>query len=173
MMYGAALAGIGFGNAGVHLCHGISYAVSGLNKTGPKYKHAGYEVSVPIVPHGISVALSGPAVFKFTAPSSPSRHREALAIFNRVSVSDPSIARLPDDSVGPALQDAIASFLFKELEIPQGLEAIGYTKDDIPRLVKGTLPQRRVLDLAPGIGDVAGADGEEHLTQIITESMKY
>jgi len=173
MMYGASLAGIGFGNAGVHLCHGISYAVSGLNKTGPKYKHAGYQVSTPIVPHGISVALSGPAVFKFTAPSSPSRHREALAIFKRVSTSDPSIARLSDESVGPALFDAIADFLFKELEIPQGLQAIGYSKEDIPRLVKGTIPQRRVLDLAPGIGDVAGADGEEHLTQIIEESMKY
>ena len=135
-----------------------------------------------------SVALSGPAgtslslysinyqsaqVFKFTAPSSPSRHREALAIFKRVSASDSSISRLPDESVGFALYDAIADFLFKELEIPRGLQAIGYSKADIPRLVKGTIPQRRVLDLAPGIGDVAGSDGEEYLTTIITESMRY
>lgn len=48
-----------------------------------------------------------------------------------------------------------------------------YTSDDIPRLVEGTLPQRRVLDLAPGIGDVAGADGREYLTSIIERSMQY
>ena len=53
------------------------------------------------------------------------------------------------------------------------LKAVGYTKSDIPRLVDGTLPQRRVLDLAPGIGDVAGEDGHEHLTKIVEMSMEY
>ncbi len=57
--------------------------------------------------------------------------------------------------------------------MPRGLKAIGYKKEDIPRLVKGTLPQRRVLDLAPGIGDVAGEDGEEDLTAIIEKSFEY
>ena len=40
-------------------------------------------------------------------------------------------------------------------------------------LVEGTLPQRRVLDLAPGIGDVIGTDGKEHLTRIMESSMEY
>jgi hydroxyacid-oxoacid transhydrogenase len=40
-------------------------------------------------------------------------------------------------------------------------------------LVEGTLPQRRVLDLAPGIGDVVGSDGREHLSRIIESSMEY
>lgn len=74
----SSFAGIGFGNAGVHLCHGMSYPViilhilashyidfldqiSGLNKKGPKYKHPGYDTELPIIPHGISVALTGPA----------------------------------------------------------------------------------------------------------------
>jgi hydroxyacid-oxoacid transhydrogenase len=113
-----------------------------------------------------------PKVFKFTAPSSPSRHREALAIFTSTSVSDPSIARISDADVGSHLYEAIARFL-DGLGVPRGLKAVGYTKDDVARLVEGTLPQRRVLDLAPGIGDVAGSDGKEHLTAIMEGSLEY
>ncbi|KAI0081846.1 alcohol dehydrogenase, partial [Panus rudis PR-1116 ss-1] len=166
MLLASSFAGIGFGNAGVHLCHGISYPVSGLNKTGPKWRHPGYNVDHPIIPHGVSVALSGPAVFNFTAPSSPSRHREALAIFKGTTVSDSSITAIPDSEIGVHLYEAIARFL-DSLGVPRGLKAVGYTNADIPRLVDGTLPQRRVLDLAPGIGDVAGEDGREHLTKIL------
>ncbi|KAG6331746.1 hypothetical protein ID866_7340 [Astraeus odoratus] len=168
----ASFAGIGFGNAGVHLCHGMSYPISGLNKRGPKYKHPGYEVEHPIIPHGISVALTGPAVFQFTAPSSPDRHREALAIFNSTTVTDPSITSIPDSEIGAHLYESIARFL-DGLDVPRGLRAVGYTKDDVPKLVDGTIPQRRVLDLAPNIGDVAGEDGREHLTRILEASMEY
>ncbi|KAH8106149.1 alcohol dehydrogenase [Cristinia sonorae] len=172
MLLAASFAGIGFGNAGVHLCHGISYPVSGLNKGGPKWKHPGYNVEHPIIPHGISVALSGPAVFQFTAPSSPDRHREVLSIFRNTSPSDPSIASIPDSEIGAHLFEAIARFL-DNLGVPRGLKAVGYTKADISRLVDGTIPQRRVLDLAPGVGDVAGEDGREHLTRIMEASLDY
>ncbi|GBE79611.1 alcohol dehydrogenase [Sparassis latifolia] len=172
MMLAASFAGIGFGNAGVHLCHGISYPISGLNKQGPKYKFTGYNVDHPIIPHGISVALPAPAVFQFTAPSSPSRHREALAIFHGTTPSDPTISAIPDVEIGAHLYEAIARFL-DNLGVPRGLKAVGYTKADVGKLVDGTIPQRRVLDLAPGIGDVAGADGREHLTRIIENSFEY
>ena len=119
-----------------------------------------------------SVALTGPAVFQFTSPSSPSRHREALAIFNRTTPSDPSIASIPDADVGAHLYEAIARFL-DGIDVPRGLKAIGYTNADIPKIVEGTLPQRRVLDLAPGIGDIAGEDGREVLTRIVEQSMSY
>jgi hydroxyacid-oxoacid transhydrogenase len=59
------------------------------------------------------------------------------------------------------------------LGVPRGLEAVGYSKGDVPMLVEGTLPQRRVLDLAPGVGDVAGEDGREHLTRILEASLRY
>ena len=111
-------------------------------------------------------------VFKFTAPSSPSRHREALALFHHTTPSDPAIARLPDDSMGNALFEAIARFLDR-LGVPRGLGAVGYTTTDLDRLVEGTIPQRRVLDLAPGIGDVAGTDGREHLRTILESAMSY
>ncbi|KAF8450713.1 alcohol dehydrogenase [Boletus edulis BED1] len=172
MLLAASFAGIGFGNAGVHLCHGMSYPISGLNKRGPKYKHPGYQVDHPIIPHGVSVALTGPAVFQFTAPSSPDRHREALAIFNSTTVTDPSITSIPDSEIGSYLYESIARFL-DGLGVPRGLKAVGYTKDDIPGLVEGTLPQRRVLDLAPNIGNVAGEDGREHLTRMMEASLEY
>ncbi|KAH9947246.1 alcohol dehydrogenase [Amylocystis lapponica] len=172
MMLAASFAGIGFGNAGVHLCHGISYPISGLNKKGPQYKHTGYNVDHPIIPHGISVALPAPAVFQFTAPSSPSRHREALAVFRGTTPADPSISAIPDTEIGAYLYEAIARFL-DNLGVPRGLKAIGYTQADVAKLVDGTIPQRRVLDLAPGIGNVAGMDGREHLTRIIENSMEY
>ncbi|KAF8826728.1 hypothetical protein HHX47_DHR5000684 [Lentinula edodes] len=168
----ASFAGIGFGNAGVHLCHGMSYPISGLNKQGPKYKHAGYEVDHPIIPHGVSVALTGPAVFQFTSPSSPDRHRQALAIFTNTTISDPSISRIPDSEIGAYLFEAIARFL-DGLGVPRGLKAVGYENKDIEMLVEGTIPQRRVLDLAPGIGDFVGEDGRHHLRRMIESSMEY
>lgn len=55
----------------------MSYPISGLN-TG--YHHPGYKVSKPLVPHGVSVILSAPAVFRFTGASNPERHLQAAEI---------------------------------------------------------------------------------------------
>lgn len=116
--------------------------------------------------------MTGPAVFQFTAPSSPSRHREALAIFHNTTPLDPALARLSDESVGPALFDAIARFL-DGLGVPRGLKAVGYARTDIDRLVEGTLPQRRVLDLAPGVASAGEEEGRAQLASIIEKSMDY
>ncbi|KAK0541697.1 hypothetical protein OC846_006938, partial [Tilletia horrida] len=121
------------------------------------------------------VAVTGPSVFEFTAPSSPERHREIAHIFDTPDAhysESTSITRLPDAEIGAVIYDRIAKFL-AELGVPRGLTKLGYSTEHIPALVKGTLPQRRVLDLAPGIGDVRGSDGSEHLARIFERSMSY
>lgn len=63
-------------------------------------------------------------VFEFTAPSSPDRHRQILAIFNSTTISDPSIARIPNSDIGRHLYEAIVRFL-DGLSVPRGLKAVG------------------------------------------------
>ncbi|KAL2161921.1 hypothetical protein VTH06DRAFT_7706 [Thermothelomyces fergusii] len=142
MLLAATLAGVGFGNAGVHLCHGMSYPISGQN---PGYRHAGYEVDGPLIPHGVSVAVSAPAVFRFTGPSDPDRHLAAAAAFG-VDVSNAK-----RDAAGDILADAITRFLADLGDQPAGLRQLGFTRDHIDDLVEGTIPQARVLSLAPGL----------------------
>jgi hydroxyacid-oxoacid transhydrogenase len=71
MMYAATLAGIAFGNSGVHLPHGMAYSVAGLVRD---YRAAGYPQDEPMVPHGMSVIVNAPSVFRFTASACPQRH---------------------------------------------------------------------------------------------------
>jgi hydroxyacid-oxoacid transhydrogenase len=144
MLLAASYAGLGFGSAGVHLPHGMSYAVSGNVKT---FKAAGYSTDHPMVPHGMSVVLNAPAVFRFTAAANPERHVIAATALGAA----PSSAR---DGAGSILADRITWFM-ERLKMPNGLRALGYSVSDIPALVEGTLPQHRVTKLSPR---PAGAD---------------
>src|SRR4029077_14050662 len=139
MLLAASYAGVGFGNARVHLPHGTSYPVSGNVKS---YRAPGYVTDHPLVPHGISVILNAPAVFRFTASASPGRHLQAAEALG----ADVSRAHAAD--AGQILADRITWFM-QRLKAPNGLRAIGYASSDIPALVEGTLPQHRVTKLSP------------------------
>ena len=139
MLLAATFAGVGFGNAGCHLPHGMSYPVSGRVRD---FAPDGYPDGRAIVPHGMSVILNAPAVFRFTAPANPERHLYAA----RLMGADVDGAG-PEDA-GDLLADAIVD-LVRRIDIPNGLEAVGYSLDDVDELVAGTLPQHRVVKLSP------------------------
>jgi hydroxyacid-oxoacid transhydrogenase len=155
MLLAASYAGVGFGNAGVHLPHGMSYPVSGNVKS---YRAPGYVTDHAIVPHGMSVILNAPAVFRFTAGASPARHLQAAEALGA------NVTGARADDAGKILADRITWFM-QRLQMPNGLNAIGYSSSDIPSLVEGTLPQHRVTKLSPR------AAGAEELGALFEESM--
>ncbi|KAI5807399.1 iron-containing alcohol dehydrogenase-domain containing protein [Peziza echinospora] len=165
MLLAATLAGIGFGNAGVHLCHGMSYPISGLNPS--KYVHPFYPQGNPLIPHGVSVAVTAPAVFEFTAPSNPERHLECARIFGA------DVTRARNEDAGKILSDAIKGFLGGLGDQPRGLKGLGFERKDIPGLVEGTVPQRRVLQLAPGLELEVGPRQREELENLFENAMTW
>lgn len=163
MLLAATLAGVGFGNAGVHLCHGMSYPISGQN---PGYTHGGYVTNTPIIPHGVSVAVTAPAVFQFTGPSNPERHLAAAEAFGK------DISNAKKESAGEILSEALSEFLVKLGDQPRGLKALGFNNSHIDDLVEGTLPQRRVLMLAPSLSEEINEEREQ-LRGLFETAMEY
>lgn len=139
MMWAATLAGIAFGNAGVHLPHGMAYAVAGLARS---FHMPGYPTEKPLVPHGISVVASAPEAFRFTAPASPRRHLEAAAALGE------DVGTAKDADAGEIVARALVRLMDKT-EVPRGLRALGFDASDVESLVRGTNMQRRLLDNAP------------------------
>src|SRR5690606_28294630 len=114
MMLAAAFAGIGFGNAGVHLPHGMSYPVSGMVR---EYCPPGYEhVGRPIIPHGMSVILNAPAVFRFTAPANPATHLYAARLLGADATG------AADSDAGDILANKIIEIM-QQTAMPNGLKA--------------------------------------------------
>jgi len=139
LAWAATLAGVAFGNAGVHLPHAMSYAVAGLARS---YTCAGYPSDEPFVPHGLSVVVGAPSVFRATAHTSPGRHLEAArALAADVDGASPADA-------GALLGDRLVT-LMAAADVPLGLAALGLTRADTGALVGGALLQKRLVDNAP------------------------
>ena len=155
MILASTFAGIGFGNAGVHLAHGMSYPISGMVR---EYLPEGFKSEHPIIPHGMCVVLVSPAVFRFTASTDPKLHLEAAQLMGV------DISNLKESDAGDILASEIIK-LMKATGMPNGLEAVGYGPSDIEDLVQGTLPQHRVTKLSPKPASA------EDLRQLFTESM--
>lgn len=157
MMFAATLAGIGFGNSGVHVPHGMAYSVAGLVRD---VHPAGYPSGEPLIPHGMSVIVNAPACFAFTASACPERHLYAAE-------------QLGADTKGAGLEDAGALLgahlakLMRATGMPNGLSALGYAPADLEALTDGAFPQQRLLKNAPL------AVGRDQLKGLFSSAMHY
>ncbi len=134
----ATFAGMGFGNAGVHIPHANAYPIAGRVRD---FHPAGYPAGEPLVPHGMAVALTAPEAFRFTFPADPERHLHAAALLS--TVDGPAGGR-PEDRLPAAL-----TALMRDIGMPNGIGAVGYRPGDVDDLVAGALRQERLLAIAP------------------------
>lgn len=139
LMWASTLAGIAFGNSGVHAPHGMAYAVAGLVRD---YRPEGYPDAEPIIPHGMSVIVNAPSVFRTTAHACPERHLEGAGLLGA------NVNGAGNDDAGEVLGGRIVD-LMKASGIPNGVGGVGYGAGDIGALIEGTLPQQRLLKNAP------------------------
>lgn len=137
MALAATFAGMGFGNAGVHIPHANGYPIAGRVRD---FRPRDYPDGEPMVPHGMSVSLTAPAAFRFTFEASPERHLRAAQLLDpRVSTAGGSEETLPGVIVD----------LMRDIDIPNGIAAVGYAESDVDDLVEGSLKQQRLLATCP------------------------
>ena len=137
MALAATMAGLGFGNAGVHIPHANAYPIAGRVKD---FRPDGYPEDEPIVPHGMAVSLTAPEAFRFTFEARPGRHVHAAELLA------PGLDR-PGDAA--EYLPAALNQLMRDIGIPNGIGGVGYDEGDVPDLVEGTMKQQRLLDTAP------------------------
>jgi hydroxyacid-oxoacid transhydrogenase len=137
MAMAATFAGMGFGNAGVHIPHANAYPIAGRVRD---FHPKDYPAEEPMVPHGMAVSLTAPEAFRFTFEASPDRHVRAAGLLA------PGTDR-PNDLA--ELLPSVLVRLMREIDIPNGIGAVGYREGDIPDLVEGTMKQQRLLATSP------------------------
>ena len=139
MAMAATFAGLGFGNAGVHIPHANAYPIAGRVRGFRPDGYPDYSGDAEaIVPHGMAVSLTAPEAFRWTFEASPERHLRAAELL------------APDHGYdGPDALPAVLTDLMRDITIPNGLAAVGYAKDDVDDLVEGTMKQQRLLATAP------------------------
>lgn len=147
MAMAATFAGMGFGNAGVHIPHANAYPIAGRVKD---FHPKDYPQDEAMVPHGMSVALTAPEAFRFTFDASPERHLRAARLLAPGADEPNNLAEhLP----------AVLTALMRDIDIPSGVGAVGYDESDINDLVDGTMKQQRLLATSPKTvteDDIAG-----------------
>lgn len=139
MMFAATLAGIAFGNSGVHIPHGMAYSVAGLVKD---YQPQGYPDDEPICPHGISVIVNAPSAFRFTAEACPDRHRRGAELLGSDHLD------VPNGETGEVLAQRLIEMMHSTA-MPNGVGGVGYHNTDISDLVEGAYAQQRLLQQSP------------------------
>jgi len=123
MHLAAFIAGVAFGNAGVHLAHALALPLSTV----------AMEKGVKL-PHGVAAGVFGPGMLKVLEPFYPEK---CSIIANYLSGGAISCAH-----------EALSEFI-KTLGLPSGLQELGITENDIDALVDAALMNKRLLSISP------------------------
>ncbi|WP_426564730.1 hydroxyacid-oxoacid transhydrogenase [Angustibacter sp. McL0619] len=155
MALAATFAGLGFGNAGVHIPHANAYPVAGRVHA---FHADGYPGEGPLVPHGMAVAMTAPEAFRFTFASAPDRHLRAAELL--------APDERPGDEPEAHLPNVLAR-LMRDVDLPSGLAELGFGSADVDDLVEGALAQPRLLSISPR------EPSPDDLAGIISRSMHH
>ncbi|HET6940023.1 MAG TPA: hydroxyacid-oxoacid transhydrogenase [Nocardioides sp.] len=153
MAMAATFAGLGFGNAGVHIPHANAYPIAGRVRD---FTPKDYPQEEPIIPHGMAVSLTAPAAFRFTFEASPERHLRAARILDPDATGD-----------GPEVLAGVVTTLMRDVGLPNGLAEVGYGAADVDDLVAGATQQQRLLATAPR------TPTEDDLARVFVASMEH
>ena len=157
LMWGATLAGMAFGNSGTHLPHAMSYGVTHLMDN---VTTEGYRVTSPFIPHGISVVVNAPAIFRFLAGGAPGRHLEAASYLGAET------GGAGTDDAGEIVADRMIR-LMRDTHAPNGLSGVGFGPDDIGNLAASSIRQTRAINNAPRVADL------QDMENIYSDSISY
>jgi len=146
MALAATFAGLGFGNAGVHIPHANAYPIAGQVRD---FHPRDYPADEPMVPHGMAVSLTAPEAFRFTFEASPERHLRAAEL----------LAPSAETAAGPDALPSVLADLMRDIGIPAGVGAVGFFESDVDDLVDGALKQQRLLATAPRDVDAESLSG--------------
>ena len=137
MAMAATFAGMGFGNAGVHIPHANAYPIAGQVKD---FHPKDYPAGEAMVPHGMSVALTAPEAFRFTFDASPERHVRVAQVLA------PDAGR-PTEAA--EFLPTVLADLMRDIDLPNGVGAVGFGDADVDDLVEGAMKQQRLLATCP------------------------
>lgn len=127
--------GYALSNAGTAGAHALQYPIGALTHT----------------PHGVGVGLLLPHVLRFIRDEAV----EPLAELGRI------FGARPEDSLIDQADHAIAEItsLLSDIGIPQSLQEIGVTPDDLDNIARAALASRRLIENSPRLIDETAARG--------------
>jgi len=135
----------------------MAYSVAGLVR---EFRPPGYPQDDAIVPHGMSVIVNAPSVFRFTSSACPERHIHGASCLGAETLG------ASESDAGEVLARHLIRMM-KQTGIPNGIAGVGYHEGDIGALCEGAVAQQRLLTNSPR------PVGRDDLADLYRGAMQY
>ena len=93
-------------------------------------------------------------------------------IWTKIKEIHDGSSNIKEESAGEVLAEALCRFLADLGEQPSGLKDLGFGSEHTDSLAEGTIPQARVLMLAPGLEKELQAEREQ-LCRLFEDAMSH